>query len=101
MDARCKACRVVDTITSQNAEIRKNRELFSYYLPTFEHILQKYLVIEKGGIDGAVAKEKALSSCRKLSEVFEKMYKDLYADDMMDLSVEERALESIIKKDGY
>ena len=99
-DARCSALRVLDTLSEQNGEIKKHRQLFAYYIPTFKEILEKYLVIEKSGLNDGNAKEKALSSFVKLKTAFENMYRDLYSDEVLDLSVEEKALESIIKKDG-
>lgn len=97
---RMSCVRVIESVSEEEAEIRKNRQLFSYYLPTFQEIIEKYLVIERSGTDNANAKEKALSSFQKLKGAFEKMYQKLYEDENLDLSVEERALENIIEKDG-
>lgn len=99
-DARCSALRVIDTICDKPEDIKKNRQLFTYYLPTFENILEKYIIIEQGGVETAAAKEKTVASFEKLNKAFENMYTSLYSDDVLDLSVETRALESIIRKDG-
>lgn len=100
-DARCSLLRLLDTMSDQPEEIKKNRQLFAYYIPTFKEIAEKYRIISQGGVDNGTAREKAVSSFDKLQGVFEKMYGNLYDDEQLDLSVEERALESIIRKDGY
>lgn len=98
--ARCSAIRVLDTLSEQPDELARNRQLFAYYIPTFREILTKYNVIELGGVEVDSAKQKAISSCIKLKGVFETMYQNLYNNEALDLSVEEKALDSIIKKDG-
>ena len=96
-----QAEKIVDTLSKQPEEIKKNREFFIYYLPTFETILTKYTMLEKGKVTSDTAKDKTLRSCMNLKETFEKIYENLFLDEILDLAVEEKTLKHIMESDGY
>lgn len=80
--------------------IPKNRQFFTYYLPTLGSIAEKYERIEKSGIESSDMKEKVLLHLGEIKEAFDKQYESLFAGDMLDLSVEIEAMTIACKRDG-
>lgn len=89
-----------DSLKEQQDDIRRNRQFFNYYLPTLGTVTDKYLTVEKGGVQGTSAKEDALECMNTLDEAFRKLHENLFTDEVANLSIEKKALDSIMKKDG-
>lgn len=92
--------KIITTVTRQPDETGRARQFFSYYLPTFATVLEKYLTLEEAGVDQEQAEEKILGCLGSMNSALEKQYRNLFSDEILDLTVERNALETIIRKDG-
>ena len=103
-NAGIKVCTVADKIFEvlrQKPElIPKNRQLFTYYIPTLGSIVEKYERLEKNGISSKDTEEKVLEHLNDMESAFSKQYKNLFKGDMLDLSVEMKAMTIACKRDG-
>lgn len=99
-----EVCRVVEKILAalkeQPEDIPKARQLFSYYLPTFGGILQRYVRLEQSGVPAADDAEKVAVCLDGIQVAMRKMYDSLYDDDKLDLTVEIETLKQICRQDG-
>lgn len=99
-----EVCRVVEKILAalkeQPEDIPKARQLFSYYLPTFGGILQRYIRLEQSGVPVADDAKKVAVCLDGIQVAMRKMYDSLYDDDKLDLTVEIETLKQICKRDG-
>lgn len=93
------ALKIVNEISRQPHEIKRTKHFFSYYLPTLETVLEKYLTVEAGGVADE-AKVKAVSCCENLLDAYKKQYRSLFNDEMLDLTVEKRTLDTMLARDG-
>lgn len=99
-----EVCRVVEKILAalkeQPEDIPKAHQLFSYYLPTFGGILQRYARLEQSGVPVADDAEKVAVCLDGIQVAMRKMYDSLYDDDKLDLTVEIETLKQICRQDG-
>lgn len=93
--------KIIETIAKQPEEIRRSAQFFDYYLPTFGTVLDKYLTLEESGVDLEAAAEKALTCLGSMQSALDKQYRNLFTNEMLDLTVEMNALNTIMKKDGF
>lgn len=95
-----KADKIIGVVRQKTSLVSDNRQFFSYYLPMFGSIVEKYEKVEKSSVADAEMTEKVLEHLKNLEIAFEKQYKSLYAGDMLDLSVEMEAMSIVCKRDG-
>ena len=76
------------------------RQLFSYYLPTWETILKKYLRLEESGVMDPRMTESMVLCLKDIQAAMGKMYQNLFDDDVLDLTVEMEVLNMVGKRDG-
>lgn len=99
-----EVCRVVEKILAalkeQPEDIPKARQLFSYYLPTFGGILQRYVRLEQSGVSAEGDAERVAVCLDSIQTAMSKMYDSLYDDDKLDLTVEMETLKQFCKQDG-
>ena len=99
-----KVCAWADKILGvlrQKPELmQKSRQFFTYYLPTFGSIIEKYELIEKNEVASEDMVQKVLEHLDDMKIAFEKQYKSLFSGDMLDLSVEIEAMTIACKRDG-
>lgn len=99
-----EVCRVVEKILAalkeQPEDISKAHQLFSYYLPTFGGILQRYARLEQSGVPAADDAEKVAVCLDGIQVAMRRMYDSLYDDDKLDLTVEIETLKQICRQDG-
>ncbi|MBQ3501427.1 MAG: 5-bromo-4-chloroindolyl phosphate hydrolysis family protein [Oscillospiraceae bacterium] len=99
-----KVCSGADKILGvlrQKPELmQKNRQFFTYYLPTFGSIIEKYERIEKNEVASEDMVRKVLEHLDDMKIAFEKQYKSLFSGDMLDLTVEIEAMTIACKRDG-
>lgn len=93
--------KIIDTISKQPEEVRRSTQFFTYYLPTYGTVLEKYLVLEDAGVDLDSAAEKAITCLANMQDALDKQYRNLFSNEMLDLTVEMNALDTIMKKDGF
>lgn len=99
-----EVCRVVEKILTalkeQPEDIPKVRQLFSYYLPTFGGILQRYVRLEQSGVSAEGDAERVAVCLNSIQTAMSKIYDSLYDDDKLDLTVEMETLKQFCKQDG-
>ena len=97
-------CQVIDkilqTLKEKPEKIEKTRQFFNYYLPTLSEILTKYRRIEDSGVPHDDIKEKVDTYLDDIKEAMDKQYHNLFADDMLDMTVDMEAMKMAIKRDG-
>ena len=103
-NAGIKVCAIADKILGVLRQkpdlIPKNRQFFTYYIPTLGSIIEKFERLEKNGISSKDTEEKVLEHLNDIESAFNKQYKSLFAGDMLDLSVEIEAMTIACKRDG-
>lgn len=95
-----KAEKVVKEMKEQPQEIRRANQFFSYYLPTLQVVLEKYLALEKNGQLKDDTAEKTSSYFVKMGDAFDKQYTAMFKDEQLDLTVEIEAMELALKREG-
>ena len=103
-DASDRICASADKIFAalreQPEDLPRMRQLFSYYLPTWSKILKKYSLLEDGGIADARMTESMVLCLRDIQNAMDKMYQNLFEDDVLDLTVEMEVLNMVGRRDG-
>lgn len=94
------ADKILEILRKKPELIPKNRQFFTYYLPTLGSITEKYERLEKSGINTGDTAAKVLEHLGEIKEAFDKQYQSLFAGDMLDLSVEIEAMTIACKRDG-
>ena len=99
-----ETCGVIENILKVLKEhpeqISNVRQFLNYYLPTQGKILKKYVNLESNGIPSGELKDNTVGYLKDIKRAMEKQYKNLFEDDLLDLSVEMKALTLACKRDG-
>lgn len=92
--------RILQELKSQPEDIGRMRQLFSYYLPTWETILKKYRRLEESGVMDPRMTESMVLCLKDIKAAMGKMHRNLFEDDILDLTVEMEVLNMVGKRDG-
>ena len=95
-----QAEKILEALRKKPEFITKNRQFFTYYLPTFGSIIEKYKELEKNEIDTKGMTEKVIEHLFDLEIAFKKQYESLFHGEILDLSVEIEAMTIACKRDG-
>ena len=97
-------CASADKILKTTKEHPENlgavRQFLNYYLPTMGSILIKYVRLEESDIPTEEISEKTIHHLSDINIAMQKQYENLFAGDILDLSVEMEALTQACKRDG-
>lgn len=91
---------ILKVLKEQPEDLRSVRQFLNYYLPTLGSILTKYVRLEQSGVPNAEITEKTITHLEEINLAMQKQYENLFADDILDLSVEMEALTQACKRDG-
>lgn len=91
---------IIKTLKTQPENVSSMRQFFNYYLPTTASILTRFVKVEQSGVDMGDMAENAVSCLKDIKSAMDKLYKNLFDDDILDLSVEMEALTLACKRDG-
>ncbi len=94
------ADKILQTLKQKPEKIQSVRQFLNYYLPTLGEILSKYRRIEESGVPHAETTEKVNSYLSDIKRAMDKQYENLFADDILDMSVEMEAMKMAVKADG-
>lgn len=94
------ADKILGVLRQKTELVQKNRQFFTYYLPTFGSIIEKYERIERNEVASEDMVQKVLEHLDDMKIAFEKQYKSLFSGDMLDLTVEIEAMTIACKRDG-
>ena len=92
--------KILSTLKKQPEDIKKLRQFFNYYLPTLTNIIKKFAEIEESGIPAENIVQSTVNCLGDIKKATEKQYAALFANDMLDMSVEMEALTIACKRDG-
>ena len=95
-----QAEKILEAFRKKPELITKNRQFFTYYLPTFGSIIEKYCELEKSGVGTKNMAEKVLGHLYDMENAFKKQYESLFHGDVLDLSVDIEAMTIACKRDG-
>lgn len=91
---------IIKTLKTEQENIPSMRQFFNYYLPTTASILTRFVKVEQSGVEMGDMAQNAASCLRDIRSAMDKLYKNLFDDDILDLSVEMEALTLACKRDG-
>ena len=91
---------IIKTLKTEQDNIPSMRQFFNYYLPTTASILTRFVKVEQSGVDMGDMAENAVSCLKDIKSAMDKLYRNLFDDDILDLSVEMEALTLACKRDG-
>lgn len=91
---------ILSTLKEQPGDLNKAGMLFSYYIPTVDKILKKIEQLERGGILTDELRETTCHCLDDVNSAMEKLYRKLFEDDILDLSVEMSTLTQMCKRQG-
>ena len=94
------ADKILKVLKEQPEEISRVRQFLNYYLPTLGKILLKYARLEESGVPAEDMKERTMACLDDIRAALEKLYGNLFEDDILDLTVEMQVLTQACKKDG-
>ena len=94
------ADKILQTLKQKPEKIQTTRQFFNYYLPTLGEILSKYQRIEASGVPHEEMTNKVNSYLVDIKRAMDKQYENLFADDMLDMTVEMEAMKMAVKRDG-
>lgn len=95
--------KIIKTIEKNPEKSRKIKNFFDYYLPVTVKIVDRYDEIENQKLSSKEIKKFNESTSKTVSEingVFQKFLNNLYESDMIDMNVEMKVLNSMLKSDG-
>ena len=95
-----EADRILCALRKNVKQIPTARQFWNYYLPSLGTIVTKYEKIEKSGVPDEKMTAKVLTYLKEIKTALEKLYKSLFDDDKLDLSVEMEAMKMAMQRDG-
>ena len=95
-----EASRILTALRKNANQIPTARQFWNYYLPSLGTIVTKYEKIEKSGVPDDKMTEKVLTYLKEIKVALGKLYKSLFDDDKLDLSVEMEAMKMAMQRDG-
>ena len=92
--------KIFRTLKERPEQLGSLRQFFNYYLPTLEKILVKFREIEASGVPTADVTGNTIECMENIKIALEKQYRNLFENDILDLTVEMEVLTQICKRDG-
>lgn len=95
--------KIIKTIEKAPTKEKQLKNFFDYYLPVTVKLVDRYDEIENQKISSVESKKFNESTEKMISEinsVFKKFLNNLYQSDMLDVNVEIKVLNSMLKADG-
>ena len=99
-----EVCAVIDkilqTLRENPDKIPNTRQFFNYYLPTLKEVLNKYKRIEDSGVEHTDMTRKVSNYLTDCKNAMDKQYEGLFANDILDMTVDMEAMKQAVKRDG-
>ena len=92
--------KILRTLKERPEQLGSLRQFFNYYLPTLEKILVKFREIEASGVPTEEVTGNTIECMENIKIAMEKQYRNLFENDILDLTVEMEVLTQICKRDG-
>lgn len=92
--------KILRTLGEQQEDIPKAGLVFSYYLPTLKKILEKFAYLESSATADSALAETTARCLEDIHKAMVQQYDNLFADDILDLTVEMQTLTQICQRNG-
>ena len=92
--------RVLSTLKDKPEKISDCRQLFNYYLPTMEKVVDRYQRMEAGKVENEKIPEKLKQYFQDVTQAMDNLYDGLYDSDKLNMAVDMEAMTIAIKRDG-
>ncbi len=96
--------KIITTISKNPEKVKQTSNFFDYYLPITIKLIDRYDEIENQRLSSEESKEFVQSTNRMIKEInkaYKKILADLYKKDIVDMDVEMKVFDSLLKADGF
>lgn len=100
IDACSAMEKVLQTLKEKPEKIQTTRQLFNYYVPTFEKVVSRYQRIESGEVVQEQNSEKLKNYFNDVKDAMDNLYEGLFDNDKLNMTVDIEAMTIAIKRDG-
>ena len=91
---------IIKALKADPTEIHSARRVLNYYLPSTNEIMTKYLKLEGSGTDVGSMPKTVSTHLTEIKDALDKQYKNIFAADKLDLTVDMKAMSISFKRDG-
>jgi len=99
-----EACDAIDkvlhTLREKPEKIQTTRQLFNYYLPTMEQVVNRYQKLESGNVINPEIPGNVLKYFDDIKEAMDSQYEGLFDNDKLNVAVDMEAMTIALKRDG-
>lgn len=92
--------KVLRTLKEKPEKIQTTRQLFNYYLPTMEQVVDRYHKIEESGTDNPEISGNVKKYFDDITEAMQSQYEALFDNDKLNVAVDMEAMTIALKRDG-
>ncbi len=92
--------KVLKTLKEKPEKIQTTRQLFNYYLPTMERVVDRYLKIESSGVDNPEIPGNLRQYFDDITLAMQSEYEGLFDNDKLNVTVDMEAMTIALKRDG-
>ena len=95
--------KIINTISKNPEKVKQANNFFDYYLPITIKLIDRYDEIENQKLSSSESKKFLKSTNEMVSEInsaYRKILAQLYQKDILDMDVEMKVFDSLLKSDG-
>lgn len=96
--------KIISTISKNPKKIKQADNFFDYYLPITIKLVDRYDEIENQKLSSTESKKFFQSTNKMIEEInraYQKILSNLYQKDLMDMDIEMKVFDSLLKADGF
>ena len=96
--------KIITTISKNPDKIKQTNNFFDYYLPITIKLIDRYDEIEDQKLSSEESKDFFQSTNKMIKEInkaYKKILADLYKKEIVDMDVEMKVFDSLLKADGF
>ena len=95
--------KIINTISKNPEKVKQANNFFDYYLPITIKLIDRYDEIENQKLSSSESEKFFKSTNKMISEInsaYRKILSELYRKDILDMDVEMKVFDSLLKADG-
>ena len=95
--------KIISTISKNPEKVKQANNFFDYYLPITIKLIDRYDEIENQKLSSTESEKFLKSTNKMVSEInsaYRKILSELYRKDILDMDVEMKVFDSLLKSDG-
>lgn len=92
--------KILQTLRQKPEKIPQVRQFFNYYIPTLGEVISKFERFEESGVPAEDMTAKVSNYLTDVKAAMNKQYAALFADDVLDMTVDIEAMTMAVKRDG-